>query len=44
MMRAFKILVILALLGFVGLTGYAYLGDLTPTTVETRAPVTLNGG
>jgi hypothetical protein len=44
MMRALKILICLALLGFAGLAGYAYLGDLTPPAQEMRLPVTLNGG
>ena len=39
-----KLLLVLALLGFAGLTGYAYLGDLTPQPQEIRQPVTLNGG
>jgi hypothetical protein len=29
-MRTIKILVILAIAGFVGLTGFAYLGDMAP--------------
>ncbi|WP_164738181.1 hypothetical protein [Frigidibacter oleivorans] len=44
MARIFKAVVILAVLGFVGLTGYAYLADLTPATTEMRKPVTLNDG
>lgn len=38
----FKALLLLVVLGFLGLVGYAYLGDLTPDQVETREPVTLN--
>lgn len=29
-MRAIKVILILVVLGFAGLTGFAYLGDLTP--------------
>ncbi|MDP2084220.1 MAG: hypothetical protein Q8K20_03405 [Gemmobacter sp.] len=29
-MRAFKAILLLVVLGFAGLVGYAYLGDLTP--------------
>ena len=40
--RIFKALFLLAILGFVALTGYAYLGDLTPNQSEVKVPVTLN--
>ena len=40
--RIFKALLVLALLGFIGLTGYAYLGDLSPAQGEVKVPVTLN--
>ncbi len=40
--RIFKVLLVLLLLGFVGLTGFAYLGDLSPDQSETREPVTLD--
>ncbi|MGB8812388.1 MAG: hypothetical protein WCC57_04320 [Paracoccaceae bacterium] len=40
--RIIKALVVLAVLGFVGLTGYAYLGDLTPVQSEVKQPVTLD--
>lgn len=42
--RIIKGIVVLALLGFVGLAGYAYLGDLAPAQQEIRVPVTLDGG
>ena len=40
--RIFKVLLFLLVLGFIGLTGYAYLGDLSPEQSEMREPVTLN--
>jgi hypothetical protein len=43
MMRLLKLILGLALLGFVALTGYAYLGDLSPQPQEIRQPLTLNG-
>lgn len=42
MFRILKLLIFLALLGFVGLTGYAYLGDLSPEQSEVNHPVTLD--
>lgn len=39
---AFKGLLFLIVVGFVGLVGFAYLGDLSPEQVETTQPVTLN--
>ncbi len=42
--RIIKGIAVLALLGFVGLAGYAYLGDLAPAPQEIRVPVTLDGG
>jgi hypothetical protein len=42
MMRLIKALFALAILGFVGLAGYAYLGDLSPSQSEIRQPVVLN--
>ena len=38
-----KAVLIIAVLIFLGLTGYAYLGDLTPPQTEVAAPVTLDG-
>ena len=40
--RIFKVLLLLVVLGFIGLTGFAYLGDLTPDQSEVREPVELN--
>lgn len=42
MMRLIKALFALAILGFAGLAGYAYLGDMTPEQTEIRQPVVLN--
>lgn len=42
MFRLIKVLVVLALLGFGALVGFAYLGDLDPQSREMRVPVTLN--
>lgn len=40
--RIIKFLTLLVLLGFIGLTVYAYLGDLTPPQTEVTQPVVLN--
>lgn len=40
--RIFKVLLFLVVLGFIGLTGFAYLGDLSPDQSEVREPVELN--
>lgn len=40
--RLLKLIFTLAVLGFAGLAGYAYLGDLTPTVQRVEQPVTLN--
>ncbi|WP_264473548.1 hypothetical protein [Rhodobacter sp. Har01] len=40
--RIFKALVLLAIIGFVGLTGFAYLGDLSPDQQEVKKPVVLD--
>lgn len=40
--RIFKLLIALAVLGALGLTGYAYLADLSPIQEEITVPVTLN--
>jgi hypothetical protein len=44
MARLLKLVVVLVVLGFAALVGYAYLGDLTPATEEIRQPVTLDVG
>jgi hypothetical protein len=40
--RIIKALVLLVIFGLIGLTGYAYLGDLTPKQGEVKKPVVLN--
>lgn len=40
--RLIKLLFILILLGFVGLTGFAYLGDLSPDQKTVTEQKTLN--
>lgn len=47
MIRLFKLLIFLAIIGFVGLVGYAYVGEyfganFSPPQSETRVPVTLD--
>lgn len=43
MIRIIKILFLLAVIGFVGLTGYAYLGDLKPEQRDKTVEVPLDG-
>ncbi|TDQ57054.1 hypothetical protein [Phaeovulum veldkampii] len=40
--RMIKAVVYLAVLGAVGVVGYAYLGDMTATPADMRIPVVLN--
>jgi hypothetical protein len=40
--RLLKLLILLLVLGFIGLVGYAYLGDLSPEIKEVNQPVTLD--
>ena len=40
--RLLKAILVLALLGFATLTGYAYLGDYAPEMREITRPVTLD--
>jgi hypothetical protein len=42
MLRLFKALIFLAVLGLVALTGFAYFGDLTPERTDVRQPVTFD--
>ncbi|WP_276321511.1 hypothetical protein [Palleronia sediminis] len=42
MLTLLKIVVFLLVIGFVGLAGYAYLGDLEPTPVDSSEPVDLD--
>lgn len=44
MARLIKLIVLLAALGFAGLTGYAYFGDMAPAVQEIRQPVALDAG
>ena len=41
--RIIKAMLVLAVLGFVGLTAYAYLVDLTPPQAQVTKPVVLDG-
>jgi hypothetical protein len=43
-MRAFKLILVLVLLGFAGLAGFAYLGDLTPPVGPVSQPLTVPAG
>ena len=40
--RLLKLLILLLVLSFIGLVGYAYLGDLSPEIKEVNQPVTLD--
>jgi hypothetical protein len=40
--RLFKLVLVLVVLGFAGLVGYAYLVDMAPTGAEVKVPVTLH--
>ncbi|MCB2126943.1 MAG: hypothetical protein H6897_10805 [Rhodobacteraceae bacterium] len=42
MLRILKVIFILAVVGFAGIAGYAYLGDMTPERSEVRTPVELD--
>ena len=42
MMRLIKYLLLLVLIGFVGVVGFAYLGDLSPEQGDVTKPVTLD--
>lgn len=42
MWRLIKALVVLGLIGFIALTGYAYLGDYAPEKREITHPVTID--
>ncbi len=44
MARLIKALVFLVVIAFLGLAGYAYLGDLSPDQSEMREPVQLDVG
>lgn len=40
--RIIKALVVLVIFGFIGLTVYAYIGDLTPVQGDVTKPVVLD--
>jgi hypothetical protein len=40
--RIIKLVLGLVVLGFLGLTGFAYLADLTPASQQVTKPVTLH--
>ena len=40
--RLLKVVIILGIVGFAVLTGYAYLADLSPDQTEITVPVTLD--
>jgi predicted small integral membrane protein len=42
MWRLIKALLVLGVLGFAGLVGYAYVADLAPDSAEVKVPVILN--
>jgi hypothetical protein len=42
MARLLKAILAFLVFGFIGLVGYAYLGDMTPVQVPVTQPVTLN--
>lgn len=41
--RIIKAVLVLAVVGFVALVAYAYLGDLSPDQTEVTKPVALDG-
>lgn len=42
MARLIKLVVFLVVFGFLGLTAYAYLADMTPVRQQVKQPVMLN--
>ncbi len=42
MLRLIKFLLFLAVVAFIAITGFAYLGDMTPETETRTIPVTLD--
>lgn len=40
--RIIKLVLVLAVFGFLGLTGFAYLADLSPASQQVTKPVTLH--
>lgn len=41
-MRLIKVLLVLVILGFAGLTGFAYFGDMTPAPAAVSTTLDLN--
>ncbi len=41
MARLIKLVIFLVILSFIGLLGFAYLGDLSPAQTDVAEPVTL---
>lgn len=39
-MRLIKVILVLAILGFAGLVGFAYFGDMTPPPQDLSTPLT----
>lgn len=44
LIRLIKLVFFLAVVGFIGLTGFAFFGDMAPRTAPQSSTVTLNGG
>ena len=42
MRRLFTLILMLLMLGFIGLVGYAYLVDMAPDSAEVKVPGVLN--
>ncbi|MGC9420766.1 MAG: hypothetical protein ACP5EN_17510 [Rhodovulum sp.] len=42
MVRLLKALIFLVIVGFIGLVGFAYLGDMTPEQAEVNESLTLD--
>ena len=40
--RLIRLLLVLLVLGFIALVGYAYLGNLAPVSTEVKVPVVLH--
>lgn len=43
MKHLLKLVLVLLVLGFIGLVGFAYFGDMRPVQTEITAPVALDG-
>jgi hypothetical protein len=42
--RLLKLIVLLGIVGFIGLTGYSFFGDMSPQMTPQSQTITLNGG